>query len=91
MATCHDDLIHTFKEFINKKDVNGFKEFLFEVQESYEDISYEYLFQKVYVHACLKKYQPVVDLLTEKYGELDPIHKIALRQIFAYGKYLLKR
>jgi hypothetical protein len=91
MATCHDDLIHVFKEYINKKDSDGFKEFLFEVQDSYESLNFEYLFQKVYIHACLKKYKPVVDLLTEKYKELDPIHKIALRQIFAYGNYLLKR
>ena len=91
MAISHDDLIHVFKEYINKKDVDGFKSYLFEIQETYESLSWDYMFQKVYIHACLKKYQPVVDVLTEKYEELEPIHKIALRQIFAYGKYLLKR
>ena len=91
MAISHDDLIYVFKEYINKKDVDGFKSYLFEIQETYESLSWDYMFQKVYIHACLKKYQPVVDVLTEKYEELEPIHKIALRQIFAYGKYLLKR
>lgn len=91
MAISHDDLIRVFKEFINKKDLEGFKSYLFEIQETYESLSWDYMFQKVYIHACLKKYQPVVDVLTEKYEELDPIHKISLRQIFAYGNYLLKR
>ena len=91
MATCQDDLIRVFKDYINKNNVDGFKEFLFEVQETYESLSWDYLFHKIYIHACLKKNQPIVDIMIEKYNTLDPIDKIALRQIFSYGKYLLKR
>jgi hypothetical protein len=91
MATSHDELIHTFKMYINRKDTDGFKEFLFDVQDTFESLPTDYIFQKVYVHACLKKNQPIVDILMDIYKELDPITQISLRQTFAYGKYLLKR
>jgi len=86
-----DLIIHVFKDYINKKDIEGFKSYLLEIQEYDEYIPYDMLFQKIYIHACLKKYTPIIDFLKEKYEELDPITKIALRQVFAYGKYLQNR
>jgi hypothetical protein len=86
-----DLIIHVFKDYINKKDLTGFKEYLLEVQESEYTILWDTIFQKVYIHACLKKNTPVIEFLTEKFEELDPITKIALRQVFAYGKYLRNR
>ena len=56
-----------------------------------DDIDIPYLFRHIYVHACLKKKQEIAAWLKELYETMDPIIKIALRQIFAYGDYLIKK
>ena len=50
------------------------------------------LFHKIYLHACLKKKHEIAYWLqTEIYTIMDPIQQIALRQIFPYGRYLLRK
>ena len=63
-----------------------------------EDYEYEqhpdwvYLFQKIYLHACVNKYREIAFWLqTTIFNQMDPIQQIALRQVFSYGKYLLSR
>ena len=85
-----DDVIHVFKDYINKKDVEGFNTFLLEVQDDYDGV-WDYIFKKVYIHACLKKNQPIVDILLKTYEELSEIERIAIRQVFPYGRYLLAK
>ena len=85
-----DDIIHAFKEYINKKDAEGFESFLLEIQDDYDGI-WDYIFKKVYIHACLKKNQPIVDILLKRYEELSEIERIAIRQVFPYGRYLLAK
>jgi hypothetical protein len=83
-------VIHVFKEFINKSNIEGFKAYLTELEEEDDGSTpWDYFFQKVYLHACLKKCMPIVDLMTAKYNELDPITQIAIRQVFPYGRHLL--
>ena len=84
------DIIHAFKEYINKKDTEGFESFLLEIQDDYDGI-WDYIFKKVYIHACLKKNQPIVDILLKRYEELSEIERIAIRQVFPYGRYLLAK
>jgi hypothetical protein len=51
-----------------------------------------FIFQKVYLHACLKGRRQIAEWLqTAMYPLMDPIQQIALRQVFSYGKYLLSR
>ena len=83
------DLIYTFKELINKNDLVGFQAYLDHLLETYTDIPWDYVFQKVYIHACLKKRKDIVTFLLMKFEDLDPISKIAIRQVFSYGRYLL--
>ena len=85
-----DDVIHVFKEFINKKDPDGFQSFLSETQDDYDGV-WDYIFKKVYIHACLKKNQPIVDILLKAYEDLSEIERIAIRQVFPYGRYLLAK
>jgi hypothetical protein len=85
-----DDVIHVFKEYINKKDTEGFNTFLSETQDDYDGV-WDYIFKKVYIHACLKKNQPIVDILLKAYEELSEIERIAIRQVFPYGRYLLAK
>ena len=85
-----DDVIHVFKEYINKNDAEAFTSFLSGVEDDYDGV-WDYIFKKVYIHACLKKNQPIVDILLQKYEELSEIERIAVRQVFPYGRYLLSK
>ena len=51
-----------------------------------------FIFQKVYLHACLKGRHEIANWLhTAIYPLMDPIQQIALRQMFAYGRHLLSK
>jgi hypothetical protein len=51
-----------------------------------------FLFQKIYLHACLKKHSSIAEWLqTCVFPRMDPIQQIALRQVFSYGRYLLHK
>ena len=53
---------------------------------------WSFIFQKVYLHACLKGNEDIADWLKKAmYPLMDPIQQIALRQVFAYGRYLVYR
>ena len=84
------DIIHAFKEYINKRDTEGFQSFLSEIQDDYDGV-WDYIFKKIYIHACLKKNQPIVDILLKQYEDLSEIERIAIRQVFPYGRYLLAK
>jgi len=84
-----EDLIYTFKELINKNDLDAFKAYLDQLLNDYTDIPWDYIFEKVYIHACLKKRKEIADFLTAEYKKMDPIQQIAIRHVFSYGRYLL--
>jgi len=58
-------IIGIFKTYINDNNLDALKEYLLELKETeYEPpIPWDYLFQKVYIHACLKKKRAIVDFL----------------------------
>jgi hypothetical protein len=86
-----EDIVYTFKEYINNKDIEGIKEYIDALTESDESVEWDYIFQKVYIHACLKKNKPVAELLLTKFAEMEPQHQIIARQVLAYGRYLMDR
>lgn len=84
-----DEIVRDAKQIIDHGDLTGLQEYykdIFESVEHVEDnIDIPYLFRHIYVHACLKKKPDIAIWLKELYETMDPIMKIALRQIFAYG------
>jgi hypothetical protein len=52
---------------------------------------WEYIYQKLYLHACLKKKADIAEHMKGLFVKFDPIQQIALRQMFSYGKYLLAK
>jgi hypothetical protein len=52
---------------------------------------WEYIYQKLYLHACLKKKADIAAHMKGLFPKFDPIQQIALRQMFSYGKYLLAK
>ena len=89
-----DSIIFMSKKFINADDLLGLQEYFKETQSVDFDSepSWDYIFQKVYLHACLKKRNSIADWLKiEIFPQLGAIQQIALRQIFSYGQVLKSR
>jgi hypothetical protein len=89
-----DSIISDVKRLIDHGDLECLKEYyaeLIQQEEETEPLDFPYLFRHIYVHACLKKKTDMVAWLKELYETMDPITKIALRQIFPYGEHLLRR
>jgi len=86
-----DEIISFFKKYINDGSLEACQNYLQMLRDTYEDVPWDYIFQKVYIHACLKKQKLIVDWLMLVFTELPPIQQIAIRQIFSYGRTLLAR
>ena len=88
-----EEIIGFFKKYINDGSLEACQAYFQELKDTYElsSLPWDYIFQKVYLHACLKKQKQIVDWLMLVYTELPPIQQIAVRQIFSYGRTLLAR
>ena len=84
-------LIIALKQLVANNDLDGLKAEYTELQDSESQQPWDVIFKDVYLHACLKKRQTIVDWLLTVYESMDDISKIALRQIFPYGRHLLKK
>jgi len=85
-------IISTCKEIIDAGDLpklQSYYQFL-EEPEDYR-IPWEYIYQQVYLHACLRKQKEIAQWLQTLLETFGPVERIALRQMFSYGKYLLNR
>ena len=84
-----NSFLKTCKTLIEKDNLEGLQEFYSE--SAHENYPWEYVYQKLYLHACLKKKHRIVEWLNQMFEQFDPIQKIALRQMFSYGRYLLAK
>ncbi len=84
-----DGFLKDCKLLIEKDNLEGLQEYYMEYQD--QSLPWEYIYQKLYLHACLKKKRRIVTWLDSLYSLLDPIQQIALRQMFSYGRYLLAK
>lgn len=90
-----DEIIKICKKIIKDDDITSLKEYYSNLNEIDIFISnvvaYEYIYQKIFLHACINKKREIIEWLMDKYEKMDNIRKIGLRQMFYYGKYLLKK
>lgn len=86
-------LLHECKEYINANKFEEFKEFYKELTESEFETQPDWanLYQKVYLHACLKKRKEIAEWLESLFTQFPPITQIAYRQLFFYGHFLLRK
>jgi hypothetical protein len=92
--TIEEQLVAEIKPFINKGNLEGLKEQWVEYRLETDfgrEIAWDFVFQKIYLHAALKKQKAICDWLDTVFTEFDPIQQIALRQMFAYAKHLLNK
>ena len=89
-----DDLIAEIKLLINVGNLNEIQcrwdEYTHDIDFG-RDLAWDYIFQKVYLHAALKKQQAICDWLQTIFGLLSPIEQIALRQVFPYARHLMNK
>ena len=89
-----DQIVKECKEYIEKGNIDGIKQYYSELIESElpSKVDWSFIFHKVYLHACLKGVEGISSWLEkEVYIRMDGIEQIALRQIFPYGKHLLRQ
>lgn len=86
-------IIRDCKALIEHSSLQALQTFFEEVQNE-EDahlVDWPYVWQKTYVHACLKKKKDMAAWFEERFKELDPIQAIAYRHTLNYGRHLLKK
>ncbi len=77
------------KSLIEKDNLEGLQEYYTEYGD--ENFPWEYIYQKLYLHASLKKKPRITAWLDTLYPKFDPIQQIALRQMFSYARYLMAK
>ena len=83
------DMTRFMKDLVTLDNLEGLKDYVYENQSL--DLPWDVVYKDVYLHACLKKKPMIVNWLLEVYETMDPITKIALKQLFPYGRYLLNK
>ncbi len=84
--------LRDIKHLIGRGDLAGVQAIYSELRRADDsDIDWVTLFKECYLHACLKKKPLIAAWFEEIFKEFDPIAQIALRQIFAYGRHLLRK
>lgn len=94
MSTLEDHIVRTIKPFVEKGDLDSLQNIWIEYRDHTEfprEVGWDYVFQKVYLHAALKKQAHMCTWMEEMFQEFDPIVQIGMRQTFAYGRVLLRK
>jgi hypothetical protein len=89
-----EQLIAEIKLLINTGNLDELKKKWNEYRDAIDfgrEIAWDYVFQKVYLHAALKKQRSICEWLNIIFQELDPVSQIALRHTFSYAKHLLNK
>ena len=87
-----NEIIKNCKSYIKDNNLAALKLYYTNLHELNINVgTYQYIYQKVFLYTCIVGVEDVLMWLVELYKEFDEISKIALRQLFIYGKYLLKK
>lgn len=88
-----DELIREIKPMIDAGNLDALQILWEEYQEcsDEQEIAWDYVFQKVYLHAALKKQHAICEWLDSVFLTFNPMTQIAMRQMFSYAQYLLKK
>jgi hypothetical protein len=87
-------IIADCKQHIDAGDLPGLQALYAELMTAAWDYQPDWasILQQVYLHACLKKRRAIASWLEQLFRtQLDPVAQIAHRQMFPYGRYLLRK
>ncbi len=90
--TIEEDIIKDIKPLINEGNLDELQrvwnEYFLETDFGRE-LAWDFIFQKVYLHAALKKQKEICEWLDILFTRFDPIQQIAMRQMFSYARHLM--
>lgn len=91
--TIEEILVAECKVHVSEGDLDGLRNKWEEYQDTdfEKDIAWDYVFQRVYLHAALKKKWAICEWMDVIFEEFNPIIKIAMRPMFSYARYLLNK
>lgn len=92
--TIEEDLIKEIKPIIDDGNLTALQIAWEEYSEHTDfgrELAWDYIFQKVYLHAALKKQHAICEWLDSIFLEFNPMLQIAMRQMFSYARYLLRK
>lgn len=91
--TIEQDIVAEAKPYLLAGDLEGLQGLWEEYQETDfgRPLAWEWIFEKLYLYAALKKQREICHWLDGLFQELDPIQQMGLRQMFAYARYLLNK
>jgi len=89
-------IIAECKEIITRKTLTVLQAWYDNLMTEYDwtetPVDWPYVFQKLYIHACLKKKRDMATWLENLFKEkVDPINQIAYKHSFTYGNHLLRK
>ena len=87
-----NEIIKNCKSYIKDNNLITLKLYYTNLHELNINVgTYQYIYQKIFLYTCIVGAEDILKWLVELYKEFDEISKIALRQLFIYSKYLLKK
>lgn len=88
-----DELVREIKSFIDNDDIYEIERIYREELSTNTDnnLNLGYIYQKAYLHACLRQNRGIVEFLKPLFGMLSPIDQMTIRPMFSYGDFLLRK
>ena len=87
-----DVLIRKIKDMIDHHDIYEIERiYKEELADNTNHYNVGYIYQKVYLHACLKQRHGIVEFLRPLYKLLPVIDQIEIRPMFRYADMLLQK
>jgi len=83
-------LIDEIKDAIDKDDLKAIEEIYESLDFNDGRIPWDYVFQKVYLYACLKKKQKFIAWFENIYHQFNPIQQSGIKHTLNYGRFISK-
>lgn len=83
-------LIQELKEWIDKDDLLSLQQFVNEIDIQDDSMPWDYIYQKAYLHACLKKKKEIKEWFETLFPMFNFLTQSGLKHTFSYGNYLFQ-
>lgn len=93
MYNLTDILLRDIGKCIIENDMKGLEQILelVRVYDVKKKLSTSYIFQKSFFKACVNGNKTIILWLSNLFDQIDTIEKMSIRQLFKYGKYLIRK
>ncbi len=86
------DVLEAAKHWVDEGSLETLKDAVATLDFYQVGVDSAWLFQKLYLHACLRKQAAIAAWLENTvFPTLDPMQQVSIRQCFPYGHHLLRK